>query len=97
MLRAQRAEVAAYLKARRALPRMPYGVRLVRWETKPAPVTLTNVEVVIDVARFVAMTVLELKAALAGKPYLSGHRSVHELIDRLKQCGVVVEVKRATR
>ena len=85
LLRAQRAEVAAYLKARNAIPPMPEGVRLIRWEPKIAPVALTKVEVVNDVPRFVAMTLLELKAAMEGKPYLSGHRSVRDLVDRLEE------------
>ena len=91
-LRGQRAEVAAYLKARSAIPPMPEGVRLVRWEPKPAPIAITKVEIVTDVPRFVTMTLLELKAALAAKRWLAGNRSVRELIERLEACGVVVEV-----
>jgi hypothetical protein len=92
LLREQRAEVAAYLKARREIPPMPEGVRLVRWEPKPAPVILTHYAVVTDVSRFVTMTLLELQAALAGKLWQAGHRSVRELVDRLEQCGVVLQV-----
>ncbi len=96
VLRNQRAEVAAYLKARSAIPPMPEGVRLVRWELKPAPVAVTRIEIVNNVAKFVTATLLELKAAMAGdKPYLAGHRSVRELIERLEECGVVVEVSEA--
>jgi hypothetical protein len=91
-LRAHRAEVIAYLKARRVAPPMPKGVRLVRWKPKPAPVALTRVEIVTDVLRFVTMTLLELKAALAGKRWLAGNRSIRELIERLEECGVLVEV-----
>ena len=94
LLREQRAEVAAYLKSRSAIPPIPEGVRLIRWEPKPAPVILTHWAVVSDVVRFVHMTMLELKAALAGKRWLAGNYSVRELIDRLEQCGVVVEVMR---
>lgn len=93
LLRDQRAEVAAYLKARSAIPPMPEGVRLVRWKPKPAPVALTRVEIVTDVPRFVAMTLLDLKAALANKRWLAGNRSVRELIERLEECGVLVEVE----
>jgi hypothetical protein len=94
MLREQRAEVAAYLKARSAAPPMPDGIRLIRWEPKPAPVILTRYEVVTEVSRFVEMTLSQLKAALAGKRWLAGHRSVRELTDRLEECGVIVEVVR---
>jgi hypothetical protein len=93
LLRDQRAEVAAYLKARSGIPAMPDGVRLVRWEPKPAPIALTRVEIVTDVPSFVTMTLLELQAALLGKRWLAGNRSVRELIERLEECGVVVEVK----
>jgi hypothetical protein len=52
LLRDQRAEVAAYLKARSAIPPMSEGVRPFRWEPKPAPIALTRVEIVTDVPRF---------------------------------------------
>lgn len=91
LLRAQRAEVAAYLRTRAVIPPMPSGVRLVRWEPKSAPVILTHYAVVTDVPRFISMTLLELRTALAGKRWLAGNWSVRELIDRLAQCGVLVE------
>src|SRR3984893_13377572 len=74
------------------IPPMPEGVRLVRWEPKPAPVILTHYAVVTDVLRFISMTLLELKAALAGKQSLAGHRSARELVDRLEECGILVVV-----
>jgi hypothetical protein len=43
------------------------------------------------------MTLLELKAALIGKRWLAGNRSVRELIERLEECGVVVEVNGPNR
>jgi len=92
LLRGQRTEVVAYLKDRSAIPPMPEGVRLVRWELKPAPIAVTRVEIVTDVSRFVTTTLLELKAALAGRRWLAGNRNVRELIERLEECGVVVEV-----
>jgi len=97
LLRNHRAEVAAYLRARSAVPPMPDGVRLVRWRPKPAPIALTRVEIVTDVRRFVTKTLLELQAALIGKHWLAGNRSVHELIDRLEECGVAVEVNQAAQ
>ena len=93
LLRNQRAEVVAYLRARSAISPMPDGVRLLRWELKPPPIALTRVEIVTDVSRFVTMTLLQLKAAIAGKRYLAGNRSVRELIERLEDCGVVVQVE----
>jgi hypothetical protein len=91
MLRNHRAEVAAYLRARSTVPPMPDGIRLVRWEPKPAPIAVTRVEIVTDVHKFVVMTLLELEAALADKRWLASNHSVRELIERLEECGVVVE------
>ncbi len=93
LLRDRRAEVTAFLKARSTVPKMPLGVRLVSWEPKPAPVILTHCAVVTDVDRFIRTTLLELKAALAGKRWLAGHRTVRELVDRLEQCGVQVQIE----
>jgi hypothetical protein len=95
-LRAHREEVAILLRERQEVPLMPTGVRLVRWEPKPAPVMLTHYAVVTNVRRFVSMTLLELKAAIGGKRWQSGHRSARELVDRLEQCGVYVVVESAS-
>jgi hypothetical protein len=91
-LRAHRKEVVALLRERDKIPVVPTGVRLLRWEPKPAPVILTHYAIVTDVPRFISMTLLDLKAALAGKRSLAGHRSARELVDRLEQCGVSVVV-----
>jgi len=91
-LRKHREKVKAFLQARAIVPAMPSGVRLVRWEPKPAPVVLTQYSVVTDVSRFISMTIVELKAAIVGKQWQAGHRCVRELIDRLEQCGVVLRV-----
>jgi hypothetical protein len=92
-LRAHKDEVLSLLRRREEIPAMPRGVRLVHWEPKPAPVILTHCTVVTDVDRFIRMTLRELKAALAGNQWQSGHRSAHELVDRLEQCGVCVEIE----
>ena len=92
-LRTRRDEVIAYLKTRSAIRPMPEGVRLVSWVLKRAPVAVTRVEIVTDVSRFVTATLLQLKAALAGERWLAGNRSVRELIERLEECGVVVEAR----
>jgi hypothetical protein len=91
-LRAYKNEVLSLLRKREEIPAMPPGVRLLHWEPNPAPVILTHYAVVTDVERFISMTLLELKAALAGKPWQSGHRSVRELVDRLAQCGIILQV-----
>src|SRR5712692_6262183 len=91
-LRAHKTEVLSVLRRREVIPAMPPSVRLMHWEPKPAPVILTHYAVVTDVSRFISMTLMELKAALAGKRWQSGHRSVRELVDRLEQCGVILQV-----
>jgi hypothetical protein len=91
-LRKDREKVRAFLQDRALVPAMPPGARLVRWEPKQAPVILTHYAVVTDVFRFISMTLVELKAALAGKRWQSGHRTVRELVDRLEQCGVILQV-----
>jgi hypothetical protein len=91
-LRANKDEVLSLLRRREEIPAMPPAVRLVRWEPKPAPVILTHNSVVTDVPRFISMTLRELEAAIAGKGWQAGHWSVRELVDRLEQCGVIVQV-----
>ena len=71
---------------------MPQGVRLTRWEPKPPPVILTRWSVVLDTHGFIAATLRDLGAALAGKTWIAGNCSVRELIDRLEQVGVTVEI-----
>lgn len=91
-MRAHKDEALLVPKQRALIPPISKGVRLIRWEPKPAPVILTRYEVVVEVKRFVEMALVELKEALAGKRWLAGNWSIRELTDRLEQCGVVVEV-----
>ncbi len=92
-LRAHKDEVLSLLRTRSEIPAMPFGVRLVSWEPKPAPVILTQWSVVTDVDRFIRMTLLELRAALAGEQWQAGHLGPRDLIDRLEECGVRVQVE----
>jgi hypothetical protein len=92
-LRAHKDQVLSLLRRREEIPLMPSGVRLVDWEPKPVLVVLTQFSVVTDVDRFIRMTLLELKAALADKRWQSGHRSARELVDRLEQCGVRLDIE----
>jgi hypothetical protein len=96
-LREHKDEVVLLLKRREKIPVMPPGVRLTRWEPKPAPVVLTQCSIVTDVPKFISSTLRQLKAALTGKRWQSGHWSVRELTDRLEQCGVLVRIGEAER
>lgn len=91
-VRVHKDEILVLLKKREEIPNMPTGVRLLRWQPKPAPVILTHYAVVTNVSRFISTTLLELNAALSGKQWLAGHRTARELVDRLEQCGVLVEI-----
>jgi hypothetical protein len=91
-LRQRRGEIVALLQQRTASPPMPPGVRLVRWTPKQPPVLLQHCSVVIDVEQFVSATLAQLWARLQGKDFVAGNWSQRELIERLEQVGVEVEV-----
>ncbi len=90
-LKAHKTEVIVCLK-QRTIPPMPDGVLLVRWEPKPAPVILTRTAVVNDVGRFIADTLMQLGKALRSKQGPTVQREMRELVDRLEQCGVIVQI-----
>lgn len=71
---------------------LPSGVRLIRYEPKAAPLAITECSVVIDVPGFIRSTFEQLEFAMKGKEWLAGNRTVAELIHRLQQAGIHVEV-----
>ena len=91
-LRQRRGEIVVLLQQRTALPPMPPGVRLVRWAPKEPPVLLQQCSVVIDVEKFISATLAQLRARLEGRDFLAGNWRQRELIERLEQVGVEVEV-----
>ena len=93
-LRRHRDEILRFLKTRDDAPAMPAGVRLVKWKPKSAPVELNRCSVVIDVGPFISSTLQQLAAALAGKNWQAGNWSIPELVDRLAQVGIEVELER---
>lgn len=92
-LRVRRDEAIAVLRQRATVPKMPPGVRLLRWEPKEPPVMLERWAVVTDVIGFVRSTLRQLEHALSGRWWLAGHRSPNELRDYLEQCGCVVSIE----
>jgi len=88
----QRGAIVELLGRRRSIPPMPSGVRLLRWSPKTPPVVLQQCSVVIDVEKFIVATLAQLKARLQGKDFAAGNWSKRELIERLEQVGVEVEV-----
>jgi hypothetical protein len=91
-LRANREAVRSLLLA--SSPEMPAGVRLISWTPKRPPVVLTRWLVVTDTELFVRHTLGQLSAAVAGRTWAAGNWSIRELIDRLEQVGVKVELAR---
>jgi len=74
-------------------PPMPPGVTLLQWAPLSPPVAIERWAVVTDVPRFAETTLSQLRAAISGKNWLAGNRSIRELVDRLEQVGVKVSVK----
>jgi hypothetical protein len=75
-------------------PAMPEGITLLRWTPERPPVAITTCAVVNDVSQFICATLEQLRAALDGENWLAGNWSVRDLVERLEQCGVQVEVTR---
>lgn len=92
LLRAQRAEVGAYLKARSTIPPIPKGVHLVACEPKAAPVRLDLCSVVFDVRKFIEAELQALDSRLNNPWTIRGGFSVPQILDRLREVGVEVEV-----
>jgi hypothetical protein len=91
-LRTNREQIADVLRQRGEIPLMPPGVQLVSWKLRKPPIVIQRWSVVTNPALFAERTLEQLEAALDGKDCLAGHRSVHELLDRLEQVGVVVNL-----
>src|SRR5664280_380442 len=78
----------------RAVPRRCLkGVRLLQWAPQLPPVAIESWAVVNDVLQFIQTTLSQLQAAMDGRNWLAGNRSVRELVDRLEQVGVKVSVE----
>jgi hypothetical protein len=88
--------VVALEKATQSVPPpMPKGVRLLEWAPERPPVAIESWAVVNDVPQFIQASLRQLRAAMAGKNWLAGNRSVPELVDRLEQVGVKVSLEEA--
>ena len=70
-------------------------VRLLKWEPKNPPIVIVRMGIVSNVPKFIAATLLQLRARLEGKDFLAGNWSLRELVDRLEQVGVAVEIERS--
>ncbi len=96
-LKQHREALIGLLKEEGTPPPMPPGVRLLRWEPKNPPIAIVHMGIVGNVHKFVAATLLQLQACLEGKDFLAGNWSLRELVDRLEQVGIAVQIERPPR
>jgi hypothetical protein len=73
-------------------PSMPEGVRLLAWSPERPPVAIETWAIVNDVPQFIRATLEQLRSAMVGESWLAGNWSVRELVERLAQVGVRIEV-----
>jgi hypothetical protein len=92
-LKQNREDLMGLLKEGGTPPPMPPGVRLLKWQPKDPPIAIVHMGIVSNVDKFVAATLLQLRARLEGKDSLAGNWSLRELVDRLEQVGVAVEIE----
>jgi hypothetical protein len=92
-LKQHREELIGLLREEGTPPPMPPGVRLLKWQPKDPPIAIVHMGIVSNVPKFVAATLLQLRARLEGKDSLAGNWSLRELVDRLEQVGVAVEIE----
>ena len=91
-LRRHRSEVTESMQARVGIPRMPPGVRLVKWNLKEPPVAIESCAVVTEPGLFARTTIEQLRIVLANPKHWVGW-SVVQLIERLGQVGVTVDLE----
>jgi hypothetical protein len=92
-LKQNRKDLIKLLRENGNPPLMPPGVRLLKWEPKTPPVAVVRMGIVSNVDKFIGATVRQLRARLEGKDFLAGNWSLRELVDRLEQVGVHVQVE----
>jgi hypothetical protein len=76
-----------------ACPAMPRGVRLVRWEPKAPPVAIDVCSVVVDISKFIEGELRALDSRLNNPWTIHGGFTVLQMLDRLAQAGVEVELE----
>jgi len=94
-LRTHRHEVMNFLRERDVIPAMPSCVHLVSWNLKKPPVAIDVCSLVTDTALFAQSTLEQLRIALTQPKRWLGW-TVPQLIDRLAQVGVTIEVSQET-
>lgn len=89
-LRANKDAVLRLLRERQEAPAMPPGIRLIGWQLKQPPIAIETCSVVMNPHVFAVVTLNQLDYALTTKRWTGW--SIPQLVDRLKQVGVQVEL-----
>jgi hypothetical protein len=94
MVKNEKQNLLAYLQTRPApkFPVMPKGIRLIRWEHKAAPVAIDTCSVVMDVPKFIEGELRALDSRLNNPQTIHGGFTVPQMLDRLAQAGLEVEL-----
>ena len=92
-LQQHREALIELLKEGDAPPTMPPGVRLLKWGPRNPPIAIVRMGIVSDVPKFIASTLLQLRARLEREDPLGGNWSLRDLVDRLEQVGVAIEIE----
>lgn len=85
--------IVAHEKDRSATPPMPKGIRLVRWEPKTAPVVIDVCSEAVEVPKFIESELRMLDSRLNDPWTIRGGFTVPQMLDRLAQAGVEVELE----
>jgi hypothetical protein len=72
---------------------IPNGIRLIRWESKTAPVAIDVCSVVVDVPKFIESELRALDSRLNNPGTIRGGFTVWQMLDRLAQAGLIVELE----
>ena len=76
-----------------AFPLLPKGVQLVRYSPKSPPVAIDMCSVVVDVSKFVQSELRTLGSRLNNPVTIHGGFTVPQMLDRLRQVGLEVELE----
>jgi hypothetical protein len=74
------------------VPTMPKGVRLIRLESRTAPVAIDVCTVVVDVSGFIERELRALDSRLNNPWTIHGGFTVPQMLNRLAQAGLEVEL-----
>jgi hypothetical protein len=72
---------------------LPRGIRLIRWEPKSPPVAIDVCSVVADIFKFIHSELRALDSRLNDPWTIHGGFTVPQMLDRLAQAGLEVELE----